>query len=368
MMLNPTDEQLAFKAEVRRFLERSFPLSRTRALLEKPGEGHDPAAWEGLARLGALGLLVPSEHGGADAGITEAAFVAEEMGRVLLPSPFLSSAVLAARLLVLLGDEEANAAHLPGIASGRTVATVAFMDDHGRWDPARVEARAEPSPTGWRLRGAVPFVTDATAGLLLVPAITPSGLGVFAVEGADAGVTELDCLDPTQPLAQLDLDGVPGTEIRAAADVETAMREAVHAAIACVTAAQLGGAERCLEMTVEYAKTRVQFGRPIGSYQAIKHKCADMYTRVQCARSAVHGLLEAMRTSSPDAADAARLAKAFCSDAYFRCASDTVQVHGGIGFTWEHDAHLYFKRAKASAHLLGDAVHHRAELARSLAV
>jgi alkylation response protein AidB-like acyl-CoA dehydrogenase len=290
------------------------------------------------------------------------------MGRVLLPSPYLSSAVLAARLLVLLGDEEANAAHLPGIASGLTIATVAFMDDRGRWDPSRVAVRAEPSPTGWRLHGTVPFVTDATASLMLVPAVTPSGLGVFAVDGAHAGVAELDCLDVTQPLARVDLDDVPGTEIRAAGDAGTALREAVHAAIACVTASQLGGAERCLEMTVEYARTRVQFGRPIGSYQAIKHRCADMYTRVQCARSAVHALLEAVRTSAPDVADAARLAKAYCSDAYVRCASDTIQVHGGIGFTWEHDAHLYFKRAKSSAHLLGDAAHHRAGLARSLAI
>jgi alkylation response protein AidB-like acyl-CoA dehydrogenase len=367
MMLNPTDEQLAYKAEVRRYLERSCPLSRTRARLEGPPD-HDPDAWAGLARLGAPGLLVPAEFGGAGAGITEAAFVSEELGRVLLPSPYLSSAVLAARLLVLLGDKEANAAHLPGIASGDTVATVAFLDEHGRWDPSHVPVRARRTGDGWRLDGTVPFVTDATAALLLVPAVTADGLGVFAVDGAHAHTEPLDNLDLTQPLARVGLRDAPGKEIRAAGDPRDAMAETVRAALACVTAAQLGGAERCLEMTVEYAKTRVQFGRPIGAYQAIKHKCAEMYTRVQSARSAVHHLLDALETGSPEAAEAAHLAKAYCSQACFACASDAIQVHGGIGFTWEHDAHLYFKRAKASAQLLGDSTHHRAQLARRLAL
>jgi alkylation response protein AidB-like acyl-CoA dehydrogenase len=276
--------------------------------------------------------------------------------------------VLAARLLVLLGDATANAAHLPGIASGDTVATVAFLDEHGRWDPSHVAVQAQRTGDDWRLDGAVPFVTDATAALLLVPAATPDGLRVFAVDGAHAHAEPLDNLDLTQPLARVELRDAPATEICAAVPVEAAMQDTVRAAIACVTAAQLGGAERCLEMTVEYARTRVQFGRPIGAYQAIKHKCADMYTRVQSARSAVHHLLDALETGAPEAAEAAHLAKAYCSQAYFACTSDTIQVHGGIGFTWEHDAHLYFKRAKASAHLLGDATHHRAQLARSLAL
>ncbi|MDN3356358.1 acyl-CoA dehydrogenase family protein [Actinomadura sp. DC4] len=365
MMLNPTGEQLAFKAEVRRFLERSAPLSRTREFLEA-SPGYDTAAWDGLGRLGAQGLLIPEAYGGAGAGVVEAALTSEEMGRVLYASPYLSSAVLAARLLAGLGDERAMKEHLPGIASGRTVATVAFLDDRGHWNPCRIGVRAEPAGTGWRLLGRAPFVTDAAASLVLVVAATPDGLGVFAADGAGRRVEPLECLDTTQPLSRLDLEGVAADRIGADADVEAVMDDVVRVALACVTAAQLGGAERCLETAVAYAKARVQFGRPIGAFQAIKHRCADMYIRVQSARSAVHHLVEAVRTSAPEAADAAHLAKAYCSETAFACATDNVQIHGGIGFTWEHDAHLYLKRAEASGHLLGDAIHHRGALARSM--
>lgn len=373
-MLSPTEEQLDFAAEVRRFLARSCPLSRTRSVLESE-PGYDPAAWVELARLGVAGLLIPVEYGGSGAGIADMGLVSEEMGRVVLASPFLSSAVLAASLLTLLGDEAAMAAHLPGIASGQTVATVAFLDDQGRWSPDRVGVRAERDGPSWTLSGRVEYVTDAkAAALLLIVAATDDGLAVFTVDPSQARITPLVCLDQTQPLSRIELTDALGIRIGVGADATSVLDRVARAGIACVTAAQLGGAQRCLELTVAYARTRVQFGRPIGAYQAIKHRCADMFMRVESARSAVYHLLSVTdlapamdpAADTDSAAEAASLAKAYCAEAFVACAADTIQIHGGIGFAWEHDAHLYFKRAKASAHLLGDPVYHRAALARAL--
>jgi alkylation response protein AidB-like acyl-CoA dehydrogenase len=405
-MLNPTEEQLSFQAEVRRFLRRSWPLSVSRTALEA-GQAYDPAAWSQLAGLGALGLLVPDRHGGAGAGagVTEAAFVSEELGRVLLPVPYLSSAVISARLLSLLagaahagdtltGDTltgEAVSGYLGGIASGATVATTAFLDAHGRWSPDAVAVRAEPAAgpagepgaepaagpggpegPGWRLSGTAPFVADAeSAGLILVLAAAPDGLGIFAVENAAGSpgpaVQPLECLDTTQPLSRVRFDAVPAARLGPAADATAVMADVVDAATACAAAAALGAAERCLAMSVGYAKTRVQFGRTIGSYQAIKHLCADMFGAVQSARSAVHNLLYVLDhgagPGTPDAALAVSIAKACCSDVLVACAQNSIQIHGGIGFTWEHEAHYYLRRAMAHAYLLGDAAYHRQRVA-----
>ncbi|TDV56529.1 acyl-CoA dehydrogenase family protein [Actinophytocola oryzae] len=358
-MLEPTDEQLAFKAEVRRYLERAWPTTVSRVAVEG-GPPFDTTAWAGLARMGATGLLVPAEYGGAGASVVEAAFVCEELGRLVVAAPYLSSAVLAARLLTGLGGEVAER-YLPGIADGTTVATVAFLDDHGRWNPDGLGVHAENG----RLTGRVAYVTDLpSADLVLVVAPGRDGLGVYPVAPDAPGVTvgTLDCLDRTQPVGALRLDDVV---VEGAAIEAEVVAEVVGVAIACLAASQVGGAERCLDLSVSYATQRVQFGRIIGSYQAIKHRCADMLARVESARSAAHHLIDAVATGE-DVPVAASLAKAFCSDAYVACAGDLVQIHGGIGFTWEHDAHLYLKRAKASAHLFGDPTHHRDLLARHL--
>ncbi|MGH3250577.1 MAG: acyl-CoA dehydrogenase family protein [Trebonia sp.] len=422
-MLTPTPEQLDYQAEVRRLLTRSWPLASSRGALED-GRPFDPAAWSALTGLGATGLLVPAAFGGAGAGAAEAALVSEELGRVLLPVPYVSGAVTAARLLSLLSPDPARDRYLAGIASGATIATVAFLDDAGRWSPDRVAVRAEPAGAGsseaglagaepggagssgaessgvgpaeagpgagglageqdWLLSGTVPFVADAGgADLVLVIGRTPAGLGVFAVEDTAAlRPRQLSCLDPSQPLSRLPLDAVPARRLPAAAEVEVIMADVVATTIACLTASAVGGAERCLELSVEYAKTRVQFGKPIGSHQAIKHRCADMFAAVQSARSAVHHLLGRLDAETgPDKAGpdetgpdeetalAVSIAKAYCSDAFVRCARDTVQIHGGIGFTWEHDAHRYLRRAMAHAQLLGDATYHRQLIAKHLGV
>ena len=363
-MLDPTDEQLSFQAEVRRFLERAWPTTVTRTAVEG-GPPFDAGAWAGLARMGAVGLLVPAEHGGAGATVVEAALVAEELGRLVVAAPYLSTAVLAPRLLTGLGDPETMARYLPGIAGGTTIATVAFLDSHGRWDPDGVGVTAGPGT----LRGRVPYVTDlGAADLVLVVARTPDGLGVFVVEPPQPGVevVELDCLDRTQPLGALRLDDVAAAPIPTDRDVVAVLDDVLVTALACLTASQVGGAEQCLDLATGYARRRVQFGRVIGSYQAVKHKLADVLARVESARSACHHLVDAVATGSPELPIAASLAGAYCSDAYTACAGDLIQVHGGIGFTWEHDAHLYLKRARAAAHLFGDAAHHRERLAALL--
>ncbi len=374
-MLTPSPELLDYQAEVRRLLARSWPLAHSRERLDH-GQVGDPAAWSALAGLGATGLLVPANLGGAGAGVTEAALVSEELGRVLLPVPYLSAAVTAARLLAGLGPGPARDGYLARIAAGGT-ATVAFLDDAGRWSPDRVAVRAEPAGAGrWRLSGTAPFVADAgAADFVLVIARAPDGLGVFVVEDATAlDARPLACLDLSQPVSRLGFDEVTASRLTDAADVTALMADVTAATLACLTASAVGSAERCLELSTGYAKTRVQFGRTIGSYQAIKHRCADMFTLVQSARSAVYhllGLLDAgggQGVGAGEIALAASVAKAHCAEAFLRCARDTVQIHGGIGFTWEHDAHWYLRRAMAHAHLLGDAAYHRQLIARHLGV
>jgi len=370
-MLTPTAELLEYQAEVRRLLARSWPLARSRDRLEN-GSPFDPAAWSALTDLGAVGLLVPVGLGGAGAGAAEAALVSEELGRALLPVPYLSTAVTAARLLSLLRPSPARDRHLAGIASGTTIATVAFLDDRGHWPADRIAVHAEPAGADWALSGTAPYVADADeANLILVIAKAPDGLGVFAV--ADATTPQrrrLACLDLTQPASRLSFDAVPALRLPAGGDVGAVMADVVNTTIGCLTASAVGSAERCLEMSVEYAKVRVQFGRPIGSYQAIKHRCADMFCAVQSARSAVYDLLGQLSSAAApeETALAASIAKAYCSDAFVRCARDTLQVHGGVGFTWEHDTHLYLRRAMTHAHLLGDAIYHRQQIARHLGV
>jgi alkylation response protein AidB-like acyl-CoA dehydrogenase len=385
-MLTPSAELAEYQAEVRRLLARSWPLSRSRDALEN-GRPLDPAAWSALTGLGAVGLLVPGEFGGGGAGAAEAALVCEELGRVLLPVPYASTAVTAARLLSLLSPGPARDRYLAGIASGTTIATVAFLDDSGRWPADRIAVQAEPPDAeatgadpapaatggpGWALYGTAPYVADAAqADLILVVAKAPDGLGVFAV--ADASAPEhrqLACLDLGQPASRLSFEAVPALRLPVAGDLAAVMADVVATTIACLTASAVGGAERCLEMSAQYAKARVQFGRPIGAYQAIKHRCADMFAAVQSARSAVYHLLGQLGSGAgpEETALAASIAKAYCSDAYVRCARDTLQIHGGIGFTWEHDTHLYLRRAMTHAHLLGDATYHRQQIARHLGV
>jgi alkylation response protein AidB-like acyl-CoA dehydrogenase len=360
-------EQEEFRGMVRRFAEAMSPEAAVRAQMGTE-RGYDPAVWSAMAEpLGLQGLIVPEAYGGQGFGDVELGIVSEEMGRTLLCAPYFSTAVLAALALLEARDETAQRALLPGIAAGRTIATLAFAEPNGRWDASGVEAAATPNGAGWKLSGTKTYVLDGhVADVLLVAARTRAGVSLFSVAGDAAGLarTPLVTLDPTRKQARLDLDGARGTLVGEDGAGERVLAAVLDRAAVALAAEQVGGAQRCLEMAVAYAKERVQFGRPIGSFQAIKHKCADVLLEVESARSAAYYAAWAAAEGSAELPAVAALAKAYCSDAYCHAAAENIQIHGGIGFTWEHPAHLYFRRAKSTALLLGDPSRHRERVAR----
>jgi alkylation response protein AidB-like acyl-CoA dehydrogenase len=373
MILGVTAEQEELRASVRRFLADRAPITAVRALMDS-ADGGDPAVWEMAGQqLGLPGIAIPEEYGGSGFTFTEQAIVLEELGAALYGGPYLASAVLAAGALLASEDEAAKKAYLPGIASGALIATLAFTEEDGSWEPdatrltaTLVSAGAASGVGGWRLDGRKSFVLDGhTAGLILVIGRTEAGLSLFAVPADADGLTRtpLPTLDQTRKLARLDFAGVPATLIGADGAGQPLLGRTLDIAAIAQAAEQLGGAQRALDMAVEYAKVRHQFGRPIGSFQAIKHRCADLLLEVESLRSAVVYAAAAVAEESAEIPVVAALVKAYASDVYFHVAAENIQIHGGIGFTWEHDAHLYFKRAKASELFLGDATLHRERLA-----
>jgi alkylation response protein AidB-like acyl-CoA dehydrogenase len=366
-----SEDQEELRAGIRRFLEQKSPESEVRRLMETT-EGFDPAVWAQMSeQLGLQGLAIPEEHGGQGFGFVELGIVLEEMGRALLCAPYFSSVVLAANLLLVSGDESAQAAHLPGIASGETIATVALAEDAGRWDEQGITLEATESVGSWTLTGHKMYVLDGhIADLVLVPARTPSGISIFAVAGDAGGLTRtpLSTMDQTRKQARLELSGVAGTLVGTEGQGWATLTKTLDLAAVALANEQVGGAQKVLEMSVQYAKDRIQFGRPIGSFQAIKHKCADMLLEVESAKSAAYYGSWCAAEDNDELPVMASLAKAYCSDAYFHAAAENIQIHGGIGFTWEHPAHLYFKRAKTTELLFGDPSYHRELLAQRIGI
>ncbi|MFF3850803.1 acyl-CoA dehydrogenase family protein [Streptomyces sp. NPDC002328] len=357
------------RSSVREFLEAKSPEEAVRKLMESEPR-FDPDVWSQAAgQLRLPSLVIPEEYGGDGFGPVELGVVLEEMGRALLCSPFFSTVVLAVQALLASGDKEACARHLPGVAAGRTTATLAVAEDDGAWDPALVTARAVPDGDGgWRLSGRKSFVIDGTtADLVVVVARTVAGPSFFTVERSSAGVTAeaMETLDATRAMARLTFDTAPATLVGTDGAGGRIMAKVLDIASVGLAAEQAGGARRCLEMSAEHARVRHQFGRPIGSFQAVKHKCADMLVQVELAEAASR---EAALLAAEGAADfpvASAVAHASCSRAYMFAAMENIQVHGGIGFTWEHPAHLYFRRAKSSQLLFGGpAVYHERLLDR----
>ncbi|HEY5578424.1 MAG TPA: acyl-CoA dehydrogenase family protein [Acidimicrobiia bacterium] len=374
----PTEEQELLRETARRFLEQKCPPSSVRALMESD-EGFDPSIWKEIADLGWQGIAIPEAYGGAGSTMLEQAVLMEEMGKVLFPGPYLASAVLAANTIMLAGSEEQKRDLLPEIASGERIVTVAFAEPEGLWDASGVQLEALRAGGEFVLTGTKMFVLDGhIADVVIVAARTgkgetAEGISLFLVPGEADGLTRrrLETMDMTRKQAELSLESVRlprsallGEEGKGWEPLETAIRVAVVA----LAAEQVGGAQKCLDMSVEYAKVRVQFGRPIGSFQAIKHKCADMLVQVESARSAASYAAWAAASAPEELREAAPVAKSYCSEAFFFCAAENIQVHGGIGFTWEHDAHLYFKRAKSSELLFGDPVFWRRQLADELGI
>lgn len=353
MQLVLNAEQQDLRAGVRKFLIDRSGSAQVRSAMA--GEaGFDRALWNRLtAELGLAGLVVPGRYGGAGAGHVERAVVLEELGRALTPSPYLASAVLAVDTLLALDDEEARVELLPGLTSGELIGTVAIAERSGAWNASALVATR--AGDGWVLDGHKSFViAGAVADVLLVLAATPDGPGWFRLDATAAGVARrsLRTLDPTRRLARIDFTGAAARPLasRDPGAARALVRDLFTVALA---AEQLGVLQRACEMAVDYAKVRVQFGRTIGSYQAVKHACADMYAAAEQATSALRFAAWTADADQVQLPIAAALASAYLAPAAFDVAGKALQLHGGVGYTWEHDAHLYFKRAKSSELLLG---------------
>ena len=363
-----TEEQEELRRTARRWLEEKAPSALVRRLMVTE-EGYDPGLWAEMAQLGWQAIAIPEEYGGAGFGFLEQAVLLEEMGRSLLPSPYFATTVMAAPLLLEAGSDQQRKRWLPGIAAGEVTATVAIAEAGGGWDSGGIEAVASRDGDGWVLEGTKSYVLDGhTADLLVVAATSDEGTSLFLVPGDAAGLERrrLETMDMTRKLAEVSLEGVrvpADAVLGASGEGWEPLERMLQQAVVALAMEQVGGAQRCLEMAVDYAKQRIQFGRPIGSFQAVKHKCADMLVQVESAKSAAYYAAWAVAEANDEVALVAPLAKSYCSEAYFFCAAENIQIHGGIGFTWEHDAHLYFKRAKSSELLFGDPAQHREALA-----
>lgn len=366
-----TEEQDELRSTIRAFMEAKSSEESVREQMETDS-GYDADVWTQMAeQMGLQGLHIPEEFGGSGFSYVELGIVLEEMGRALLCAPFFSSVVLAANTLMQSGDDAAKAAHLPGIATGSTIATVAFTEPSGKWDEAGITMQASGSGSAVTLSGTKSFVLDGhIANLIIVAARSAAGVSLYTVDGDAAGLsrTALSTMDQTRRQARLEFDNTPATLLGAEGSGWDILSTVLDLAAVGLAAEQVGGAQFVLEMAVQYAKDRVQFGRPIGSFQAIKHKCADMLLEVESAKSAAYYGMWCASEMNDELASVASLAKAYCSEAYFHATAENIQIHGGIGFTWEHPAHLYFKRAKSSELLFGDPTYHRELLAQRIGI
>ncbi len=360
MVFEFSAEQGALRESVRAFARAVSPEPEVRRAMALP-DGYDRAVWTRLAgELGLPGIAVPERYGGAGAGLVEAAIVCEETGRFLLPGPLLST-LLAAAAIVHVADESVAGSLLPGISAGETIATLAVAEAGGSWDAGGVRCTAtQVAGGGWRLDGRKRYVPDARAAdVIVTAALTPDGVGLFAVDRYAEGVTvePLTAFDLTRRLCDVTLDAAAAVPL-AYPDARP-VDEVLDLVRVLVAAEQVGTAQAALDMAVGYARERVQFGRAIGSFQAIKHMCADVLVDVESARSAAYFAAWSAASDPGDLAVAAPLARAFCADTLLAAAALNMQVHGGLCFTWEHPAHLFFRRAKAGALLWGDAQQHR---------
>jgi alkylation response protein AidB-like acyl-CoA dehydrogenase len=362
-----TDEQEQFRSALRRFLDDKSPATAVRRLMETE-EGYDPEVWRRLSEDLALpGIHVPQEYGGAGFGMVELGIVMEELGRSLLCAPYFSTAVLAAGAILNAGSEEQKRELLPELAGGSRLATLAVTEPNGEWDPQAIQLSTDSAADGYILNGSKSYVVDGhIADLLIVAGRAGSkpgreSLALFALPAASAGVKRelLKSMDPTRKIARIDFDGAHAQLLGTLEGGADALVRTLDQAAVALANEMVGGAQKLLDSAISYAKMRVQFGRPIGSFQAIKHKLADMLLDVELARSAAYYAAQAAAVEDPEWPAMASMAKAAASDAYLRTAIDCIQIHGGIGFTWDNDTHLWFKRAKSSEVFLGQPSYHR---------
>jgi len=368
-------EQEMLRATARKFLENECTSGFVRARMEEPA-GVTDEFWAKLAEQGWLGLVYPEEHGGSGLGFVDLTVLMEEMGRVVMPGPFFSTVLLGGLAIREAGSPAQKKEWLARIAAGRARTTLAWTEPSARWDAAGITCAAREDKGGFVLNGTKLFVLDAQlADVLVVVARTgegktpEDGVSFFLVPNGTRGVEVklLPTMDQTRKLcevsfkdASVSADALMGVKGRG----WPALARVVERATVALCAEMCGGAQRVLDMTTDYAKIRVAFGKPIGTYQGVKHKAADMLVDVENAKSLTYYAAWAVDENAPEAALAASMAKAYVTDAYRKVAGAGIQLHGGIGFTWEHDLHLYFKRAKSSEFTFGDATYHRERVAQ----
>jgi alkylation response protein AidB-like acyl-CoA dehydrogenase len=372
MQFTFTAEQQQFRDVVQRFLKDKSATTEVRRLMETE-EGYDCAVWQQMSEELALAAIpIPESYGGAGFGFVELGIVMEEMGRSLLCAPYFSSIILAAHAILNAGNEEQKQSLLPRIASGKIRASLAMTEADGRWDLAGIKMDARVSGNEVILNGVKSFVVDGgTADMLVVVSRLAGSQGtegiVFATVNGDApGLTKrnLDTMDATRKLGHLEFKDVSATllgdehELKSSAGSEALSQTMDQAAIALANE-MIGGAQYLLDSTIAYTAIRMQFGRVIGSFQAIKHKCANMLIQLELAKSAAYYAAAAVEAGDAEVPMLASMAKAAASDAYMLIATEAIQIHGGIGFTWDQDTQLWFKRAKSSEVFLGDPTYHR---------
>ena len=362
MQFSFTSEQEEFRSVLRRFLEEKSPTTVVRRLMETDA-GWDRAGWQELnQQLGLSAVHIPEAYGGQGFGFVELAIVLEEMGRALLCAPYFGSIALAATAIMNAGTEAQKRVLLPDIAAGDTIATLAFTEPNGRWDADGIEMTATRSGENYRLDGVKSFVLDGhTADLIVVVANSEQGLSFFTVRGDTPGLARhaLKVMDPTRKLARLEFRGVEAALLGEDGGGAAPLARTMMQATVCLANEMVGGAERLRLSALDYANLRVQFGRAIASFQSMKHKQADMLVDVEMAKSAAYTAASAAAEDDADLPALASLAKALAAEAYMQTAIHTIQIHGGIGFTWDNDTHLWFKRAKSSEVFLGDPTYHR---------
>lgn len=349
--MTTAEERAELARTVRSVLDRQSGPESVRAAMGAP-RGYDEKLWSVLCeQVGVAALAIPEHYDGFGAGIRELQAVAEELGRGVTPSPLLSS-VLATQAVVLSEDDDACARLLPELAAGSRIAALGWVDASGHWDPERAAYTARSHGDGYVVDGTAHYVLNGdTAEILLVLADFAGELGLFEIDPASARRAHSASMDGTRRFATVALETAPARRI--GGDVQQALTSVRDTACAVLAAEQVGAAAEALALTVAYSKERVQFGRPIGSFQALKHRMADMHVLVEAARSACYAAGDALDAGSSDAPDAALTAKVYCSEAFETVAAEMIQLHGGIAITWEHDAHLYFKRAHSSSQLFG---------------
>jgi alkylation response protein AidB-like acyl-CoA dehydrogenase len=368
------DEQELLRSTARKFFENECGSDTVRRLMETP-EGISPDLWTKLAEQGWLGLVYPEAYDGMGLGLVDLVVLMEEMGRAVVPGPYFSAVLLGGLAIAEAGSEAQKKEWLPKIAAGDRRVALAWMEPSAQLGPAGVTLTAVEKGGKYTLSGTKLFVHDAhTADALVVAARTRPGAGadgvsLFLLPKGTKGleVTLLPTMDQTRKLCEVALSDVtvgPDALLGAAGAGWAPLARVLDRATVALCAEMCGGAQKVLDMTVEYAKIRQAFGRPIGSYQGVKHRAADMLVDVENSKSITYYAAWALDENAAEAPLAVSMAKAYVSDAYRRVAAAGIQLHGGIGFTWEHDLHLYFKRAKGSEFTFGDATHHRERVAQ----